>query len=294
MKFRIIFPLIALSSLAFAQGQDAKEEKPVPPAQVSILAVGGVSDNVANWKDGATFTFEATDADATPPMDLYVEQMIDKKKIYKPLPLSLNMATPMTLTPPGQPMLLFRQKIEAAATGAAGSAPKETVSYQQAMSIPVSAIPVSLVVMWRDKANPKWAKPNVTALDVAETTFPMDQVCFLNLTGAPVKITLMKENKTLEARGKWITLPSAAANGLVPYKIEVALKDKMLPVTMTSLSKRPNTRSMIAVYALPNGVVQSSEIPIPKPTVPKPVAPQGGVPGAEGSAGAVPQTTMNR
>lgn len=254
---------MALGSLFVipANGQSSSQKPPL--CQVAVLAVGGVSDNVANWKDGATFTFEAKDADASPPMDWFVEKKVDREKQYQPLPLSLNMVTPPITLAAEQPLVFFAaEQSETAPTDTSG---RDKTRYTPALSLPAPTTPESMIILWRDKANPKWQKPSMLGLDLSAAAYSMDQVCFLNVSAQPIRVTLIKESRVLDPRGKWLVAPQVAANGLTPYKIECLGKDnKVLPVTMSTLIKRPQMRNLIVTYGLPDGKVQSSAVPIPE------------------------------
>lgn len=248
----LLFLLSAIPGICQTASTD-NEEKPIP--QICVITVGSPAGNIAEWKSDTVFSFRPTDEGASPPMDLYYQKSEKGKRSYHLLPFGLGRST-SPIEAPQSPLVLFKR-----AESSEGKS-----SYIPDFQLPVKASSLTAAILWRDKKHPNWKKPNILCIDASPEAWPPGEVRFLNLSPVAMGLTLNDGRVKLDPMA--IHASRVAIGEPFPYKIEAAVKDKMLFVCRTAVSMTSPRRTLVVMFGNQKGEMESMSIAIPMPIPP--------------------------
>jgi len=229
------------------------EEKPVP--QLCVVTVGAPAGNIADWKSDSVFSFKPTDPGATPPMDLHYPLKENGKTSYKLLPFGLGQCTPPVVALQSPFVLYKRSQGEG-----------ESENFTPDLKLPVKDSLLTAVVLWRDKKNPDWEKPNILSVDASPEAWPQGEARFLNLSPTLMGLTLPE--------GRIVIKPASShaiqvmAGKPFPYQIEAEVQGKAFFVCRTTVSMTSPKRSLVVIFGNQKGELESMSIDIPMPIPP--------------------------
>lgn len=249
--------LLSASSGICQTGGQRDEEEPIP--QICVITVGAPAGNIAEWKSDSVFSFKATDPGATPPMDLYYQKNESGKRSYQLLPFSLGRST-SPIAAPQSPLVLFKRT----------QSSEGESSYTPDLQLPVKASSLTAAILWRDKKNPDWKKPNILSIDASPEAWPQGEVRFLNLSPVAMGLTLRDGRIKLNPRRMYAIRVTAGKP--YPYKIEAAVNGKAQFVCRTAVSMTSPRRTLVVMFGNQNGQPESMSIAIPMPIGPIPAA----------------------